>query len=208
MKIPSPDSTPLRSDQKLVASLIPSGVRVLDIGCGTGNLLHYLVHTKDIDGRGMEISQDGVNACVAKGLSVVQGDADTDLTDYPDAAFDYVILSQTLQATFAPHDVLKQMLRIGKHCIVSIPNFGYWRVRLNLLLHGRMPVTPHLPHAWYDTPNIHFCTLRDFMELTQVCSAHIVTVLPLHIDGVPLPCWQKRWSNHLAAQGVFVLRKT
>jgi methionine biosynthesis protein MetW len=208
MSILSPDASPLRSDQKLVATLIPSGVRVLDIGCGNGNLLHYLVHTKNIDGRGMEISQDGVNACVAKGLSVIQGDADTDLTDYPDAAFDYVILSQTLQATFAPLDVLKQMLRIGKHCIISIPNFGYWQVRLKLLLHGRMPVTPHLPHTWYDTPNIHFCTLRDFIELTQICNAHIATVLPLHINGAPLSCWQKKWANHLAAQGIFVLKKT
>lgn len=195
---------PLRVDQLFVAGLIPEGARVLDVGCGNGALLHYLVHTKGVDGRGMELSQEGVNASVARGLSVVQGNADTDLADYPDAAFDYVVLSQTLQATFAPHVVLAQMARIGRRLIVSIPNFGYWRVRLQLLLRGQMPVTESLIFEWYDTPNIHFCTLKDFRKLCRKLDITLHEAMPLDSAGAALPEWQRSYANVLAAQAVFV----
>src|SRR5215813_12638799 len=156
-----------RVDLLVVADMVQRGARVLDVGCGDGELLR-LLESRGVDGRGIELSREGVNECVAKGLAVVQGDADTDLEDYPDDAFDYVILSQTLQATRRPRVVLEHMLRIGRHGIVSFPNFGHWRIRLLLLLGGRMPRTDNLPHTWYDTPNIHFCTIKDFRELCRV----------------------------------------
>ena len=146
----------------LIADMVESGSRVLDIGCGQGELLELLVDRRHADGRGLELSQSGVNACVARGLSVVQGNADTDLSYYPDNGFDTVILSQTLQATQRPREVLREMARIGQRLIVSIPNFGHWRVRANLALQGRMPETNALSTPWYETANIHLCTLLDF----------------------------------------------
>ena len=162
-----------RIDLTLIAEMITRGSRVLDVGCGDGELLALLARTKDVDGRGIELSQEGVNACVSRGLSVIQGDADTDMYDYPDDAFDYVILSQTIQATRNPREVLKQMKRIGRHAIVSFPNFGNWRIRLQLLWSGQMPVTRALDQAWYDTPNIHLCTVRDFVGLCDDLGFHI-----------------------------------
>lgn len=156
-----------RVDLQLIADMIEPGRRVLDVGCGNGILLDYLVHEKKVDGRGLELSAEGVNACISSGLSVIQGDADSDLKDYPDAAFDYVVLSQTLQATREPKEVLGHLLRIGKQAIVSFPNFAYWRYRLYLLVKGRMPVSQSLPQPWYDTPNIHFCSIKDFVSLCQ-----------------------------------------
>jgi methionine biosynthesis protein MetW len=162
-----------RVDLDLIAGMIAADARVLDVGCGDGDLLALLARTKNVDGRGIELSQEGVNACVTRGLSVVQGDADADLRDYPDDAFDYVILSQTIQATRNPREVLTQMKRIGRHVVVSFPNFGNWRVRLQLLWSGRMPVTRTLGNAWYDTPNIHLCTVRDFVGLCDDLGFHI-----------------------------------
>jgi methionine biosynthesis protein MetW len=162
-----------RVDLELIAGMIAPNARVLDVGCGDGELLALLARTKNVDGRGIELSQDGVNACVTRGLSVVQGDADADLRDYPDNAFDYVILSQTIQATRNPREVLTQMKRVGRHIVVSFPNFGNWRVRLQLLWSGRMPVTRTLGNAWYDTPNIHLCTVRDFVGLCDDLDLHI-----------------------------------
>ena len=162
-----------RVDLALIAEMIAPGSRVLDVGCGDGQLLALLARTKNVDGRGVELSQEGVNACVTRGLSVVQGDADADLRDYPNDAFDYVILSQTIQATRNPREVLTQMKRIGRRAIVSFPNFGNWRIRLQLLWSGRMPVTRSLDQAWYDTPNIHLCTVRDFVGLCDDLGFHI-----------------------------------
>ena len=155
----------LRPDLAIIAANVAAGTRVLDIGCGDGALLAALRDGKQVDARGMELDPHGVAECVARGLSVMQGDADTDLADYPDAAFDYAILSQTLQTTKRPDVVLDELLRVGRKAFVSFPNFAHWKVRLSLLWNGRMPVTRLLPIAWYETPNIHHVTVRDFREL-------------------------------------------
>jgi len=158
-------SAPIRADFREILRLVEPGSRVLDVGCGEGALLELLSRENGVDGRGIEISPQGVSACLARGLSVIQGDADRDLSDFPTQAFDYVILSQTLQAVQRPKHVLAELLRIGRRAVVSLPNFGHWRVRIDLLLHGRMPVTGELPEPWWSTPNIHLCTVRDFAGL-------------------------------------------
>ncbi len=199
----------LRVDLQLISKMVAPGSRVLDVGCGDGALLQHLWKTKEVDGRGIEISQAGVNACVRNGLSVIQGDADTDLKDYPSDAFDYVILSQTLQATHNPRTVLDHMARIGRRSIVSFPNFGYWRVRFGLLFGGRMPVTENLPNQWYDTPNIHFCTIRDFVALGREMDLHVERGLALNGEGRPLSLDPAGGlANLLAVQAVFLLRRS
>ena len=155
----------LRPDLAVIAANVPPGSRVLDVGCGDGALMAALRDARGIDARGLEIDAANVAECVARGLSVLQGDADTDLADYPDKSFDYAILSQTLQTTMRPDLVLDQLLRIGRQAFVSFPNFAHWRVRLSLLWGGRMPVTRLLPVAWYQTPNIHHVTIDDFRAL-------------------------------------------
>ena len=157
---------PIREDFREIQRLVKPGSRVLDIGCGEGALLELLVRENAVDGRGLEISAEGVSACLARGLAVVQGDADRDLDYFPARGFDYVILSQTLQAIQRPRHVLGELLRVADQAVVSLPNFGHWRVRLDLLTKGRMPVTGVLPEPWWATPNIHLCTVRDF---TAIC---------------------------------------
>jgi methionine biosynthesis protein MetW len=202
-------TTNVRADLAAVAEMVAPGSRVLDVGCGDGALLRLLADQKNVDGRGVELSQHGVNDCVAKGLSVIQGDADTDLVDYPDDGFDYVILSQTLQATRRPRDVLVNMLRIGRRAIVSFPNFGHWRVRAHLLLKGRMPVTPNLVNNWYDTPNIHLCTIRDFVELADDIGARIERGVALDNSRSPMRVNAPWWVwNLMGAQAVFLLRRS
>jgi len=197
-----------RVDLQVVADLIRPGARVLDVGSGDGVLLELLREAKQVDGRGVELSQRGVNECVARGLSVIQGDADTDLVFYPDNGFDYVILSQTLQATRNPKQVLTELLRIGERAIVSFPNFGHWRVRLSLLLRGRMPVTRDLPYSWYDTPNIHFCTIRDFVELCNDIGAKVESATALDANGQKIR-FTMPWGfiNFFGQQAVFLLRR-
>jgi len=199
----------LRVDLKLIAEMIEPGARVLDVGCGEGILLDWLGRHRGVDGRGIELSMAGVSAAVAHGLSVIQGDADTDLKDYPSGAFDYVILSQTLQATHEPRKVLENMLRIGRHAIVSFPNFGHWRVRAHLLFRGSMPVTDTLAYQWYDTPNIHFCTIRDFLTLCAELSVRVDKSIALDRDGrvVPLPR-VAGIANLFADQALFVLSRS
>lgn len=198
----------IRADFPVLAHMVTPGARVLDIACGNGDLLDYLQRQRNIDGRGMELSQDGVNASVSRGLSVVQGDADRDLADYPNDAFDVVILSQSLQVLHYPRLVLEQMLRIGQHAIVSFPNFGYWRVRWDLLIRGRMPLTADLPLPWYDTANIHLCTILDFTELCEAMDLHIEQGLTLDRKGNAKPIGASRGlANLLGEQGVFLLRQ-
>src|SRR5207248_7916557 len=174
-----------RGDHLLLAEMVERGSKVLDVGCGDGDLLQ-LLESRGVDGLGIELSREGVNECVGKGLAVVQGDADTDLVNYPDDAFDYVILSQTLQATRHPRQVLEHMLRIGRRAVVSFPNFGHWGIRLQLLFGGRMPTTDNLPYTWYDTPNIHFCTIKDFRALCGAVGAHMERAIALNAWGKPL----------------------
>jgi methionine biosynthesis protein MetW len=199
----------LRRDLRLIADMIEPGSRMLDVGCGDGALLAYLARDKGVDGRGIELSQSGVNACVRHGLSVIQGDADHDLAAFPDGAFDVVVLSQTLQATHRPLHVVEELLRIGRRAIVSFPNFGFWRIRLGLLFRGRMPVSELLNHPWYETPNIHLCTIRDFVVLVEEIGARIERSVPLDRHGNPFALSTRgRLANLLAEQGVFVLSRT
>jgi methionine biosynthesis protein MetW len=197
-----------RIDLQVIADLLPAGSKVLDVGCGDGELLDMLIRDKQVDGRGVEISQRNVNLCVARGLSVIQGDADTDLIYYPAQSFDYTILAQTIQATHSPREVLEQLLRIGERAVVSLPNFGYWRMRTQLMLHGRMPVTADLPYSWYDTPNIHFCTIRDFVNLCEEVGAKVEKAVALDGNGdkigLSMPWWL--W-NFFGQQAVFLLRR-
>jgi len=198
----------LRGDLRLVADMIEPGSRVLDVGCGEGELLAYLAEAKGVDGRGMELSQSGVNAGVRHGLSVIQGDADHDLQDYPSDAFDYVVLSQTLQATRQPRSVIAHLVRIGRRAVVSFPNFGHWRIRLNLLVNGRMPVTPVLTHAWYETPNIHLCTILDFIALCEELGVVIERSVTLDRNGLPYRLNPRgAIANLLAEQALFLLRR-
>jgi methionine biosynthesis protein MetW len=197
-----------RVDLLLIADMIAPGARVLDVGCGDGELLRLLGENRGVDGRGIELSREGVNECVAKGLAVIQGDADTDLADYPDDAFDYVVLSQTLQATRQPRVVLEHMLRIGRHAVVSFPDFGHWRIRCQVALGGHMPKTDNLPYHWWESPNIHFCTIKDFRELCHASGAKMERAVALNAWGTPLrfnaPWW---FWNLFGEQAVFLLSR-
>ncbi|MXO51756.1 methionine biosynthesis protein MetW [Erythrobacter gaetbuli] len=163
----------LRPDLAAIAEAIAPGTRVLDIGCGDGTLLGELRATKQVDARGIEIDPACVERCVAQGLSVVQGDADSALADYPDKGFDYAVLSQTLQTARRPDLMLDQLLRVGKQAFVSFPNFAHWRTRAALMFGGRMPVTRSIPVSWYETQNIHHVTVKDFRELAREKGARI-----------------------------------
>ena len=157
----------MKQEFKIISNLINKNTRVLDVGCGDGTLMEYLKNSRKIDIRGIEISKNNVQKCLSKGLTVIEGDAEKDLLQFPDGSFDFVILSQTLQAFLSPEIVIKELLRVGKKAVVTIPNFGFWKVRLHLLLKGTMPITKNLPDEWYNTPNLHMCTLKDFYNFCE-----------------------------------------
>jgi len=195
-----------RIDLNLIANLVDGNSKVLDIGCGNGDLLNLLLNNKNIKGQGLEINQKKVNECVAKGLSVIQGDADKDLSLYPNNSFDCVVLSQTIQATQEPKRILSELTRIGRKVIVSIPNFGFWKVRLDLLLKGKMPITNKLDSSWYKTQNIHLCTITDFISLCNELHINIEQTVTLHskkhksFSGKPSSI-----ENLLSEEAIFLL---
>jgi methionine biosynthesis protein MetW len=197
----------MRVDLRLIADMIAPGARVLDIGCGDGTLIAHLFETKGCDARGIEVDMALVTRAVAHGLPVMQGDADIDLAHYPDGAFDYVVLSRTLQAVARPREVLRQLLRIGARAVVSFPNFGHWLVRWQLLSRGRMPMTPTWDRQWYETPNIHPCTIRDFFDLCAAEGYAVERWLAADEDGRRTPWRRSRWlANLFGEQGLFLLR--
>ena len=198
----------MKKEFKVIADLLPNNTRVLDIGCGDGSLMHLLRIEKNIEVRGLELNQDNVKECIYKGLPVIQGNAETELHQFPDKSFDYVVLSQTLQAFYEPEKVLKNLLRIGKSVVISIPNFGYWKVRTKLLLFGKMPVTKTLPNTWYNTPNLHMCTLRDFFNFCSKREIKIFKSLALKNDKtLNLSSKNLAWRNLESQLGIFLIEK-
>jgi len=174
----------MKQEFKIISDLIEKNTRVLDVGCGNGILMEYLKYNKEIDIRGIEISKDNVQKCLSKGLTVIEGDAEKDLLQFPDSSFDFVVLSQTLQAFLNPEIVIKELLRVGKKAIVTIPNFGFWKVRLHLLIKGTMPITKNLPDEWYNTPNLHMCTIKDFYNFCENRRIKLDNSLALHNEKV------------------------
>ncbi|MBN8543532.1 MAG: methionine biosynthesis protein MetW [Alphaproteobacteria bacterium] len=196
----------LRPDLQTIAELVTPNSRVLDIGCGEAELLAWLKSQKSVDGRGIEIEQERVQRAVRMGIPVIQGNVDTDLADYPTGAYDFAILSMTLQAMNNPKNVLAELTRIGKQAIVSVPNFGHWKNRLYLALHGKMPVTRTLAYEWYDTPNIHFCTIADFVILCERMGITIERRIMVDAQGQRSRFYGRGWwANLFGQQGVFLL---
>ncbi len=197
---------PIRFDHRIIESWIKPGSKVLDLGCGEGELLNSLKTERGISGVGIEQSEDKVVRCIAKGLSVIQGDINAELKDYQDNAFDFVILSQTLQQVYDPSGLIAEMLRVGKRAIVSFPNFNHWKIRLQFLATGRVPVTPELPYQWYDTPNIRVLSIRDFEKYAEELSFRIfrqVAILKMEEGGRLV----NFMPNLLATYGVFLIGK-
>ena len=197
----------IRIDFILISQMIKEGSTVLDVGCGDGDLLEFLSSQKKIDTRGIEITASGVKNSISKGLSVIQGNAEKDIKFYPDNSFDYVLLSQTLQAVNRPDLLLKELLRVGKKAIVSFPNFGYWRVRFNLMLKGTMPMNKTLSHPWYSSPNIHFCTIRDFVGLCDQLDMKIINHMAINAGGIKMKFDHLGIANFFATQGLYLITK-
>ena len=198
----------MKQEFKIISDLIEKNTRVLDVGCGDGILMEYLKHDKEIDIRGIEISKDNVQKCLSKGLTVIEGDAEKDLLQFPDSSFDFVILSQTLQAFLNPEIVIKELLRVGKKAIVTIPNFGFWKVRLHLLIKGTMPITKNLPDEWYNTPNLHMCTLKDFYNFCENRRIKLDNSLALHNEKISsINKLNLNIKNLSAELGIFLIER-
>ena len=198
----------MKNEFKVIADLIERDTRVLDVGCADGTLMKFLKDNKNIDIRGLELSKDKVQECIAKGLTVIEGNAEKDLKQFPEKSFDYVVLSQTLQAFLNPEVVISELLRVGKKAIVTIPNFGYWKVRLHLLTKGTMPMTKTLPDEWYNTPNLHMCTIKDFVYFAKVRNFKIFKSLALNDQNVSLINNTNLGIKNLFADlGIFLIEK-
>ena len=198
----------MKNEFKVIANLIEKDTRVLDVGCADGTLMKFLKDNKNIDIRGLELSKDKVQECIAKGLTVIEGNAEKDLKQFPDKSFDYVVLSQTLQAFLNPELVINELLRVGKKAIVTIPNFGYWKVRLHLLTKGTMPITKTLPDEWYNTPNLHMCTIKDFVYFVKSRNFKIFKSLALNNENVSLINDTNLGVKNLFADlGIFLIEK-
>ena len=198
----------MKTEYKIIANIINENTRVLDVGCDDGTLMEFLKKNRSVDIRGIEISKEKVQICIAKGLTVIEGNAELDLKQFPDKSFDYVVLGQTLQAFINPEIVINELLRVGKKAIVTIPNFGHWKVRLNLLIKGTMPVTKSLPNNWYNTPNIHMCTIKDFVKFSKVMNFKIFKSLALINKGVSnINSSNLFFKNLFCELGIFLIEK-
>ncbi len=198
----------MKEEFKVISKLIDEKSRVLDVGCGDGILMEYLSKNKVVDIRGLEISKEKVKKCLSNGLAVVEGNAEYDLKQFPDLSFDYVILSQTLQAFMSPENVIKDLLRVGKKVIVTIPNFGHWRVRLDLLFKGEMPITKNLPYEWYNTPNLHMCTIQDFYNFCNNKGINIFKTISLNrLKTSKITPSNLKYKNLISELGIFLLEK-
>ena len=198
----------MKSEYKIIADIIEENTRVLDVGCDDGILMEFLKKNKNVDIRGIEISKKKVQTCIAKGLTVIEGNAEYDLKQFPNHSFDYVVLGQTLQAFINPEIVINELLRVGKKAIVTIPNFGHWKVRLNLLTQGTMPVTKTLPNNWYNTPNIHMCTIKDFVKFSKVMNFKIYKSLALINKNVTnINNSNLFFKNIFAELGIFLIER-
>ena len=198
----------MKNEFKVIADLVEKNTRVLDVGCADGVLMEFLRDNKNIDIRGLEISKNKVQKCIEKGLTVIEGNAELDLKQFPDKSFDYVVLSQTLQAFLNPELVINELLRVGKKAIVTIPNFGYWKVRLHLLIKGTMPVTDTLPDQWYDTPNLHMCKIKDFVYFVRYRNFRIFKSLALNKKNTSLINNKNLGIKNLFSDlGIFLIEK-
>ena len=198
----------MKSEYKIIADIITENTRVLDVGCSDGSLMEILKKNKNVDIRGIEISKEKVQTCISKGLTVIEGDAESDLKQFPDKSFDYVVLGQTLQAFINPEKVIKELLRVGNRAVVTIPNFGHWKVRLNLLVQGTMPVTKTLPNDWYNTPNIHMCTIKDFFKFSEKIDFKIFKSFALmNKDVSTINSSNLYFKNLFCELGVFLIEK-
>ena len=198
----------MKKEFKIISELIENNTRVLDVGCGDGILMKHLKDIKNVDARGLEISKNNVQICISKGLSVIEGNAEKDLQQFPTLSFDYVILSQTLQAFYDPEKVINDLLKVANKAIVTIPNFGYWKVRLHLFIKGTMPVTRHLPNEWYNTPNLHMCTIKDFYNFCKERNINLFKSLALHEEKVStINNKNINLKNLFSELGIFLIEK-